>query len=309
MEYYNTKVWKDIKEVKDVVMKNKPNISIIIPTYNRAATIGKTIDTFIAQTYKDWEMIVVDDHSKDNTKEVIDEYHKRDARISYMLNERKKGAQGARNTGILHAQADWVVLFDSDDYVYPNFLERMVSYCVDGNDVITCYARKIDVNEGPLETLLWGGEGNIEWNLMHSENYVNFDDCIFRKSKLFEIGLLDENCPAYQEYDTHIRLSRVSNYKWVKEVLMDYMWGGGDTMSVNQKNNGKGLNYVLWHNHKRWKEIAYDEYHAMLIRLYRSNPLKMRIKFILSDPALLLNVPGIYYQRVKNRIKGLFKKK
>lgn len=81
-------------------------LSVIIPTYNRANTIGRTIESFIAQGFKDWEMIVVDDHSTDNTKEVIDDYNRSDNRIHYLLNERKKGAQGARNTGILHAQAD-----------------------------------------------------------------------------------------------------------------------------------------------------------------------------------------------------------
>lgn len=285
-----------------------PKISIIIPTYNRAATIGKTIDTFIAQTYKDWEMIVVDDRSKDNTKEVIEEYNKRDARIRYMLNERKKGAQGARNTGILHAQADWLVLFDSDDYVYPNFLERMVPYCVDGIDVITCYARQVNVEDESTETLIWGGEGNIELGLLHSERYVNFDDCVFRKSKLIEIELLDEDCPAYQEYDTHIRLSRIANYKWVKEVLMDYMWGGIDTMSVNMKNNNRGLYYVLMHNQERWKEIAYDSYHAQLLKLYRHAPIQIKWQFIKSDPNVLVDLPNLYYQAAKRLVKRIVKK-
>ena len=286
----------------------KPSISIIIPTYNRAATIGKTIDSFITQTYKDWEMIVVDDHSKDNTKEVIEDYHKQDARINYMLNERKKGAQGARNTGILCAQADWVVLFDSDDYVYPNFLEKMVPLCVDGVDVVTCYARQVNVGDGSLETLAWGGEGNIELGLMHSEKYVNFDDCIFRKSKLFEIGLLDEDCPAYQEYDTHIRLSRVANYKWVKEVLMDYMWGGSDTMSVNQNKNKRGFNYVLWHNHARWREAAYDAYHDLVKRQYRRASCQMKWRFIKTDPKLLFDIPGLYFNAAKRFLKRKLKK-
>lgn len=289
-------------------MKSKPSISIIIPTYNRAATIGKTIDTFISQTFNDWEMIVVDDHSKDNTKEVIEEYYKLDARIKYMLNERKKGAQGARNTGIIHAQADWIVLFDSDDYVYPNFLERLYSAIDEKTDVVTCYARQVNVGDGTTETLTWGGEGNIESDLLLFEKYVNFDDCIFRKSKLFEIGLLDEDCPAYQEYDTHIRLSKVANYKWVHEVLMDYMWGGSDTMSVNKKNNNKGLYYVLMHNQERWKEIAYVAYHAKLLNLYRHAPARIKWQFIKSDPKVLKDLPNVYYQAAKRLIKRVLKK-
>ena len=287
---------------------NKPFVSIIIPTYNRAATISKTIDSFMAQNFTDWEMIVVDDHSNDNTKEVIEEYHHRDARISYMLNARKKGAQGARNTGIQRAQANWVCLFDSDDYVYPDFLSTFVAAIDDKTDVVTCYARQVNVVDGTTEILTWGGEGNIELDLLNSEKYVNFDDCIIRKSKLLEIGLLDEDCPAYQEYDTHIRLSRVSQYKWVKEVLMDYMWGGADTMSVNQKKNSAGFNYVLWHNHKRWKEIAYDSYHALLKRQYRHASIQMKWRFIKSDCKLLLDIPGLYAQAGYRFVKRMFKR-
>lgn len=287
---------------------SKAKISIVIPTYNRAATIGKTIDTFMAQTFNDWEMLVVDDLSKDNTKEVIEEYHKRDSRIRYYLNERKKGAQGARNTGILHAQADWVVLFDSDDLAYPYYLETLWANVNDKTDVITCYARKvhISINETEIET--WGGEGYVERDLMQEQIYVGMDACMIRKSKLFEIGLLDENCPAFQEFDTHIRLSRVSRYSWVKKPLLDYLWGGGDSMSVDNRNNKRGFYYVLLHNKERWQELAYDAYHAQLLKLYRHAPSRIKWRFIKSDPKVLLDLPNLYCQAAKRLIKRIVKK-
>lgn len=275
---------------------NRIHITIIIPTFNRAATIGKTIESFISQTYMDWDMIVVDDYSKDNTKEIIEDYHKCDGRINYHLNERKKGAQGARNTGILHAQADWVVLFDSDDIVYPNFLEKMIPYCIDGNDVVNCYAQKVNVIDGTMEELEWGGEGDLELDLLKSIKYVNFDNCIIRKSKLFEIGLLAEDCPAYQEYDTHIRLSRVANYKWVKEVLMDYMWGGADTMSAQSKKNLIGLTYVLLNNHKRWKEVEPDTFKYHWMTIFRRLDIKSKCKLISVAPNYIVYIPYIYWK-------------
>lgn len=287
---------------------NKPFVSIIIPTYNRAATIGKTIDSFIAQDFKDWEMIVVDDFSKDNTKEVIEEYHQRDVRISYMLNERKKGAQGARNSGILHAKADWVVLFDSDDYVYPNFLSSLVAAIDDKTDVVTCYALLKSIDGLETKLMKWGGDGCIELGLMTGANYVNFDDCLFRKSKLFEIGLLDENCPRFQEYDTHIRLSRVANYKWIKGVLMDYMWGGADTLSYNAQINLDGRVYVMWHNRKRWIEIAHPSFRAELKTLFRSVSWKAKIRIIKMEPIILLDLPYIYFRACLKAIKRRVKK-
>ncbi len=288
-------------------MVKNPAISIIIPTYNRAYTIGRTIDSFLLQDYNNWEMLVVDDYSTDNTREIIEDFIAKDSRVHYLLNERKKGAQGARNTGILHSNADWIIIFDSDDYAYPAFIKRMVKKIDDKVDVITCYARQVDVNENIANILKWGGEGNIEKDLLDSRTYVNFDDCIFRKKKITEIGLLDEDCPAYQEYDTHIRLSRICNYAWVKEVLLDYMWGGADTMSVNQKNNGKGLRYVLWKNRERWKEIAYQSYHDMLLKQFRHAPLRDKYLFVKSDYKLLLDIPNLYYQVGKRYIKRIQK--
>jgi len=288
-------------------MNQKPTISIIIPTYNRAAIIGKTIDSFIAQDFKDWEMIVVDDYSTDNTKEVIEEYHKRDERIKYMLNERKKGAQGARNTGILHAQADWLCLFDSDDYVYPNFLSTLIDAVDEKTDVVTCFAQIMLQDGSDARVLEWGGEGNIEYGLMTGANYVNFDDCLFRKSKLYEIGLLDEECPRYQEFDTHIRLSRVANYKWVKKVLMDYIWGSDEALSKGGTKNLDGRAYVVWHNQERWREVAYDSYFREVKNLFRRVSPKTRRLLVKMEPKVLLALPQIYYEAVVRVIKRKWK--
>ena len=100
-------------------------ISIIIPTYNRASIIPNTLDSVINQEFKDWECVVVDDHSTDNTEEVIKNYIERDLRFHYLKNERKKGAQGARNTGLNHCKSEWLVFFDSDNLMHPDFLKKV----------------------------------------------------------------------------------------------------------------------------------------------------------------------------------------
>lgn len=282
---------------------HRPFISIIIPTYNRAAIIGKTINTFIAQDYKDWEMLVVDDHSTDNTREVIGAYCMRDLRIHYLLNKCKKGAQGARNTGLLHAKHDWVVLFDSDDYVYPDFLSRMVAELDDQTDVVTCYARKVWVDGSNTMIERWGGEGSIEHLLLKGWAYVNFDDCLFRKAKLIEIGLLDEDCPCMQEWDTHIRLSKICNYKQIKEPLMDYMWGGDGTITVANGKNYNGQCYVLWHNRKRWKEIEYEAFYSRARFLFFEVDKKDKWLLIKTCPQLLIRLPRMIFGRIKRHIK------
>jgi glycosyltransferase involved in cell wall biosynthesis len=94
-----------------------PLISIIIPTYNRAQVISKTLESIIAQTFTDWECIIVDDGSTDNTEEVIDNYIKKDSRFRYFKRpqDRIKGPNSCRNFGFELSKGSWINWFDSDD--------------------------------------------------------------------------------------------------------------------------------------------------------------------------------------------------
>ena len=93
--------------------------SIIIPTYNRAAFLPKAIESVLNQTYTDWELIIVDDGSTDNTKKVVSQYG--DSRITYIYQENAERS-AARNNGITHSVGEYVLFLDSDDYYLSNFL-------------------------------------------------------------------------------------------------------------------------------------------------------------------------------------------
>lgn len=105
-----------------------PLVSIIIPTYNRASIIEPTLNSVLAQTYPHWECLVVDDFSTDNTEEVLGRYAQQDARFKYLLNQRKKGGNGARNTGLLNAAGEWLIFLDSDDLLLPHCLKQRVGF-------------------------------------------------------------------------------------------------------------------------------------------------------------------------------------
>ncbi|MGB4839347.1 MAG: glycosyltransferase family A protein [Saprospiraceae bacterium] len=97
-----------------------PFFSIIIPTYNRGYIIRRPIDSIIAQTFKDWELIIVDDGSKDDTKSIIESYH--DERIKYVWQVNKERS-AARNHGISLAKGEWICFQDSDDEYLPEHLQ------------------------------------------------------------------------------------------------------------------------------------------------------------------------------------------
>ena len=234
-------------------METSPQISIVIPAYNREKIIGRTLDCIASQTFTEWECIVVDDFSADNTRQLIEEYEKKDGRFHYMLNERKKGAQGARNTGINHAMSEWIWLMDSDDLVHNDFLEKMYGATNENVDVVTCFLNVIDKDSNELKRKYDRVcDVNVHDDLLSWKCYVYSNNCIIRKRKLLEIGGLDENCPAHQEYDTHICLSSVSRYATVCEVLLDYYVGGKDTISQNYERSMEGWMYLLSKHKKKW---------------------------------------------------------
>jgi glycosyltransferase involved in cell wall biosynthesis len=102
------------------ILINMPFFSIIIPTYNRAHIIKRPIDSILAQTFKDWELIIVDDGSTDDTKEIIESY--KDPRIRYVWQENQERS-ASRNHGIELAKGEWICFQDSDDEYLPEHLQ------------------------------------------------------------------------------------------------------------------------------------------------------------------------------------------
>lgn len=119
---------------------NEKLVSVITPTYNCAEFISRTIESVQAQTYQNWEMIIVDDRSKDNTKEIVDKYMKGDARIQYHLLEVNSGAAVARTTAMQLAKGSYMAFLDSDDIWMPDKLERQIKWMTDNGYAFSCTA-------------------------------------------------------------------------------------------------------------------------------------------------------------------------
>ena len=105
-----------------------PLISIITPNYNCARFIAQTIESVLAQTHTDWEMLIVDDCSTDGSYEIALEYAARDPRIKVMRNERNSGAAVSRNRALDAAQGEYIAFLDSDDLWEPCKLERQIAF-------------------------------------------------------------------------------------------------------------------------------------------------------------------------------------
>ncbi|WP_166921704.1 glycosyltransferase family 2 protein [Flavobacterium poyangense] len=119
---------------------NQPLISVIIPTFNRGYLIGETLDSVLTQTYENWECIIVDDGSTDNTLEVIEEYLKKDLRFKYFERPKniQKGANACRNYGFKISKGEFVNWFDDDDIMLNNFLEKKIELFHPEIDLVIC---------------------------------------------------------------------------------------------------------------------------------------------------------------------------
>jgi len=125
-------------------------VTIIIPTYNRAKLIGETLDSVLAQTYTNWECIVVDDGSSDATEERVMHYVNKDSRFQFLIrpDSRKKGSAASRNIGFEASKGDFIQWLDSDDLLLPNAIETYLKHFTTGYDTVIGKVTQTDLLTG-----------------------------------------------------------------------------------------------------------------------------------------------------------------
>ena len=195
-------------------------ISVVIPAYNRATTIKECIDSVLAQTYSDIEVIVVDDCSKDNTVEVVNSYT--DPRVKKCITyEPNRGACYARNLGAANAAGEYIAFQDSDDTWMPDKLEKQLAYLQKGGyDMVFCGMKRVDEENGRT------------WyfpNYEFDENkdalkQILYDDpigtqCIFITKEAFERVKFDESIKKFQDWDFSIRAAGCCKIGYLNEPL------------------------------------------------------------------------------------------
>lgn len=277
-------------------------VSIVIPSHNRAGLIRRTLDSILNQSYQDWECLVVDDRSEDDTKDIVQNYTTRDKRFKYLVNKRKPGAQGARNEGILQAKGDWVLLLDSDDYLFPSYLEKMLSKITDDDSIIVCYGQMVDEQSGQfLERMDRIQDGNIHSALLNGLAYVTFQASLVSRKSLIDIGLLDENCPSHQELETHLRLSRFNDYCVVPEVLWLYYVGRADTISRDMSKHIMGQIYVARKHIREYRRNAYRPFIVRMKKLWQMSGSIPGKKTAFHRQILLL-APEVPFLIIRNKL-------
>jgi glycosyltransferase involved in cell wall biosynthesis len=204
-------------------------ISVIIPTWNRADRLAAALDSVRAQSISPHEIIVVDDGSTDNTRELLTR-HYRDVRYIFQQNS---GVSHARNTGIRAASGDWIALLDSDDRWEPGKLARQQAAIRANPGFKLCHSDEIWIRHGnrvnPRKKHAKHG-GRIFRHCLPlcviSPSAVMIHRDIFR-----EIGLFDETLPACEDYDLWLRICAVHPVLYVEQPLIVKVGGHADQLS------------------------------------------------------------------------------
>jgi len=229
----------------------QPLVSIIIPTYNRAHLIGETLDSVLAQTYTNWECIVVDDGSTDNTTEVIKNYLDKDPRFQYHHRpaDRPKGANACRNYGFELSEGEFVNWFDSDDIMHPSKLKTQIKAL-----------KNSELNFSVCQTMVFVETIENIKGLKHPsvcsdnvfEDYITKQIVWLTQAPLWKRNFLlaldelfDEELQSSQEWEFHTRILYSNReYHYTNEALV-FVREHKNSLSYNVENERRYLNYFL----------------------------------------------------------------
>lgn len=196
-------------------------VSIITPTYNCGKFIGRTIESVQAQTYPNWEMIIVDDRSTDDTKEIVERYRKEDPRIRYYLLEVNSGAAVARTRAMAEAKGAYMAFLDSDDIWMADKLERQLAFMEEKGYAFTCTAyEQIDEEDRPLNKV-------IKTVKKTSYNRLLLDCPVGNSTVMYNVEVMGKfevpNIRKRNDDALWLQMLKKEKYIWgMPEVLMRY---------------------------------------------------------------------------------------
>ncbi len=222
-----------------------PLVSVVIPTFNRAGMIEAAVQSVQAQTYPHWEIIISDDGSNDNTRDVVNKLMGSDNRIRFVTRETNAGAQAARNAGIKAAHGEWIAFLDSDDQWLPDSLQRRMTIALRGNvDVVHSNAYILHPGREREIYRVRPLSGNVYRDVLSGEGPM-FPCLLIRKSALESIGLLDETIRSYQEWDTAIRLAKKYAFGFEPEPTFIYDYRTDNAISRDAVRAGRGYEQIV----------------------------------------------------------------
>ncbi|HEY5469035.1 MAG TPA: glycosyltransferase family A protein [Bacteroidales bacterium] len=255
-------------------MKMNPEISVVIPTYNRSAILQRAINSIVSQTFKDWELIVVDDCSTDNTFDIVKLFTEDDKRIKYHKLERNSGANAARNLGIKFANADIISFLDSDDEMHPLNLQKQYEKFLSIPDLALCYTGVDYYSENKMVSDVHPHvRGSLELFLFTNLKGLGSSTSGFsiRKEVFEKIGGFDESMVSQQDLDLLVRVARFYTIDFIEGCNTKMYLNSGNRISDNRLSVIQGEVQFMQKHEQRIRELGL--YHHVARKLARKYAL------------------------------------
>ena len=218
-------------------------VSIIMPSWNTERFIAETIQSVIDQTYTNWELIIVDDCSSDNTDEVVASF--KDERIKYLHNEKNSGAALTRNKALREAKGEWIAFLDSDDLWMPEKLEKQICF-MEENGYNFSYTDYEEINaEGNMTGVFVTGPKKITRTGMY--NYC-WPGCLTVMYDATKVGLIQiSDIKKNNDYSMWLKVCKKADCYLLDECLGQYRKGRVGSVSTHSIKTMIGWHYRLFH--------------------------------------------------------------
>ena len=298
---------------------NNPRISIVLPTYNRGTLIIRAIRSILYQTLGDFELIIIDDGSTDNTKILIDEFIKKDDRIKYIYQD-NKGEAAARNKGLENAKGEFIAFIDSDDEWLPDKLEKQVELFFHSTyknlGFVGCYGFIVKDNE-PIEGYykLPNYRGNILEKILESCFILSPNSILVKKEAILD-KKFDENIKVGPDWDMWIQIAQEYSFDFVPEPLFKYyVHSNNISKTTNNPKIIKDQEYILkkhenlYQKHRRSYSIRLRQLGTLyLLAGEKKEASKYLIKSIKACPLQIRNYLHLFLLFFSKRFINLLLK-
>ncbi|OGZ55611.1 MAG: hypothetical protein A3J04_00620 [Candidatus Ryanbacteria bacterium RIFCSPLOWO2_02_FULL_47_14] len=241
-------------------------VSIGLPTYNRAHLLSRAIESVLAQSFTDFELIVVDDGSTDNTEELVKSFQ--DRRIRYLKHENNRGLMASRNTALRESHGKYLAFQDSDDWWHPDFLKESVRIFDEAPKMIGCVYSRIEKKymNGELLVLPKVGDsitnGNLLSDFLSGGYLVTLQAVVMKKQCLDMVGYFDEDFQVFGDAEFIIRFAEHYEFAFNPNVRA-FLEVQGDSISRNKKKRVEARE-LLYQKHKKSFE-RYPHAHARYV--------------------------------------------
>lgn len=282
-------------------MKNNPFCSVVMSVYNGEEFLADAIDSIIQQTYNDFEFIIINDASTDNTLKIIQSYD--DSRIIIINNDKNIFLPASLNKGIQIAKGKYIIRMDADDISHSDRIKQQIEF-MENNPEVGILGSQVQIigfnagNKFKYELI----DNNIKIKLLNESQFVH-PSIIIRKSLLIDNNLLyDTNLRKNQDYDLFVRASKYTQYANLKATLLKYRQTENNVKRVdfNQKENIRKIQKKMFSNLGiSISEKKLDLYLSIILQNYKHNKLFIDNSLNLFNEMLRANKQSLFYDQNK----------